>query len=154
MERFTISIDDHLAEEFDSWIAQRGYANRSEAFRDMVRAEMDRNRLAAQPDGPCVACLSYAYNHHERDLGERLTQLQHAHHDLTLSTMHAHLDHDHCIETVLLRGAASAVQRFADALCAEKGVLHGKLNLIGVDEHAPHAHGSDGGHHIHLKPLR
>ncbi len=153
MERFTISLDDHLAAEFDSWIAQRGYANRSEAFRDLLRAEMDRNRLAEQPDGPCVACLSYVYNHHERDLGERLTRLQHAHHDLTLSTMHAHLDHEHCIETVLLRGAASSVQHFADALCAEKGVLHGKLNLIGVDEHGAHKHEGHGKRHMHIKPI-
>jgi CopG family transcriptional regulator, nickel-responsive regulator len=153
MERFTISIDEPLAQEFDAWIAQRAYANRSEAFRDMVRAEMDRQRVAAQPDGPCVACLSYVYNHHERDLGERITRLQHAHHDLTLSTMHAHLDHEHCIETVLLKGPASAVQRFADALCAEKGVRHGKLNLIGVDEHGHHRHEGHGHRHIHVKPL-
>lgn len=153
MARLTVSIDDHLAEAFDVWIAQRGYANRSEAFRDFVRAEMDRNRLAAQPEGLCVACLSYVYNHHERDLGERLTRLQHAHHDLTVSTMHAHLDHEHCIETVLLRGPASQVQQFADAMCAEKGVLHGKLNLIGVQEHGPHHHDTHGTPHRHVKPV-
>lgn len=153
MERFTISIDDHLAQEFDAWITERGYANRSEAFRDIVRAEMDRERVRTVPNGPCVACLSYVYNHHERDLGERITSLQHAHHDLTVSTMHAHLDHEHCIETVLLKGPASAVQRFADALCAEKGVLHGKLNLIGVDEHGHHRHDATGRRHVHVKPV-
>lgn len=153
MERFTISLDNRLAHEFDTWIAERGYANRSEAFRDLLRAELDRTRRNEQPDSLCVACLSYVYNHHERDLGERLTRLQHAHHDLTLSTMHAHLDHDHCIETVILRGTASVVQRFADALCAEKGVMHGKLNLIGVDEHAPHTHRGHQASHIHIKPI-
>ena len=161
MERFTISLDDKLAREFDDWVAQRGYENRSEAFRDMVRAEMDRQRVSASPEGMCVACLSYVFNHHERDLAERLTHLHHEHHDLTLSTMHAHLDHEHCIETVLLKGRIGAVQRLADAVCAQKGVHHGKLNLISVDLHLPHTHEHDHAHghhahdaqpHIHLKP--
>ena len=139
MERFTISIDDHLAQEFDAWITERGYANRSEAFRDIVRAEMDRERVRTVPNGPCVACLSYVYNHHERDLGERITSLQHAHHDLTVSTMHAHLDHDHCIEVVILRGPSRAVQAFADAVLAQAGVSHGHLHLVPLAL-ADHAH--------------
>jgi CopG family nickel-responsive transcriptional regulator len=102
----------------------------------------------------CIACLSYVYNHHERDLSERLTGLQHAHHELTISSMHAHLDHDHCLETVILKGQTAAVQRFADAVCAERGVHHGKVNLISVDVHAPAgihpAPGAPG--HLHVKP--
>jgi CopG family nickel-responsive transcriptional regulator len=152
MERFTISLDDKLALEFDTWVAQRGYANRSEAFRDIVRAEMDRNKVTVKPKGQCVACLSYVFNHHERDLAVRLAHLQHEHHDLTLSTMHSHLDHEHCIETVLLRGSIAAVQAFADALCAERGVHHGKLNLISVDVHLPHAHKKGEKAHTHIKP--
>lgn len=152
MERFTISLDDKLALEFDAWVAQRGYANRSEAFRDIVRAEMDRNKVNAKPKGQCVACLSYVFNHHERELAMRLANLQHEHHDLTLSTMHSHLDHEHCIETVLLRGGIAAVQAFADALCAERGVHHGKLNLISVDVHLPHAHQKGEKAHMHIKP--
>lgn len=162
MERFTISLDDKLAQAFDGLIAQRGYANRSEAVRDLLRAELGRERIDSSPKGHCVACLSYVYQHHERDLAERLTHLQHEHHDLTVSSMHAHLDHDHCIETVLLKGQIAAVRRFADALCAERGVHHGKLNLISADLHAPHVHGQDHQHehakpgkgkaHLHLKP--
>lgn len=152
MERFTISLDDKLAQSFDTWMAERGYANRSEAFRDLLRAEVDRARVETLPDGPCVACLSYVYNHHERDLAERLTTLQHAHHELTLSTMHAHLDHEHCIETVLLRGPITVVQRFADAICAQRGVHHGKLNLISVEQHHAHVHPDNGHPHLHLKP--
>jgi CopG family transcriptional regulator, nickel-responsive regulator len=152
MERFTISLDDKLAQAFDTWVAERAYANRSEAFRDIVRAELDRNKVAAQPQGHCVACLSYVFNHHERELAGRLASLQHDHHDLTLSTMHAHLDHEHCLETVLLRGTVAAVQAFADAVCAERGVHHGKLNLISVDLHLPHAHKKGEKAHLHLKP--
>ena len=86
MERFTISLDEHLAEAFDLWIGQRGYANRSEAVRDLLRAELERSRRQTPQGLHCVACLSYVYNHHERELGERLTNMHHAHHDLTLST--------------------------------------------------------------------
>jgi CopG family nickel-responsive transcriptional regulator len=86
-----------------------------------------------------VACLSYVFNHHERDLAERLTHLQHEHHQLTMSTMHVHLDHEHCLETVLLRGPAAAVGAFADHVMAERGVHHGNINVISVDLHEPHA---------------
>lgn len=162
MERFTISLDARLALEFDHWIADRGYANRSEAVRDLLRSELDLTRLQTSKALHCVACLSYVYNHHERDLGERLTAMQHDHHDLTVSTMHAHLDHDHCLETQILRGPTTAVQKFAEAVCAQRGVHHGKLNLITVEVHAPHRHRKprasrktpDAGAptHVHVKP--
>lgn len=152
MQRFTISLDEHLAESFDRWIADRGYANRSEAVRDLFRAELERSRQR-QPQGlQCVACLSYVYNHHERELGERLMEMQHERHDLTLSTMHAHLDHEHCLETVLLRGPAPDVRAFADAVMAERGVHHGKLNLISVETHHRHRHAGEAGPHVHVKP--
>jgi CopG family nickel-responsive transcriptional regulator len=89
---------------------------------------------------------------------ERITELHHEHHDLTVSTMHAHLDHDHCLETVILRGPTAEVRRFADSVCAQRGVHHGKLNLISVEQHQPHRH-DHGAHpasseapHLHLKP--
>ena len=160
MDRFTISLDETLAVEFDRWIAQRGYANRSEAVRDLLRAELERSHLARDEATHCIACLSYVFNHHERDLSERLTSLQHDHHDLTVSTMHAHLDHESCLETVILRGETRAVVGFADTVCAERGVRHGKLNLISVvpDKKRPHRHAA-GAHgktepHTHYKPAR
>jgi len=154
MQRFTISLDDALAAQFDTWIGHRGYENRSEAVRDLLRAELQQTRLQAGQSAHCVANLSYVYNHHERDLAERLTALQHQHHDLVAASMHVHLDHDHCLETVMLRGPTPAVTRLADALCAERGVHHGKLNLVAVDLHQPHRHGKgpDGAPHLHLKP--
>lgn len=151
MERFTISLDDRLAEQFDAWMAQRSYANRSEAVRDLLRAEIGKSQLKAAAGKQCVACLSYVFNHHERELAERLTTLHHEHHDLSVSTMHAHLDHDHCLETAILRGPTARVTRFADAVCAERGVHHGKLNIISVELHQPHG-GRVSAPHVHLKP--
>lgn len=160
MERFTISLDDDLAHEFDALIAARAYTNRSEAVRDLIRGELERQRQRQDDAGACVASLSYIYNHHERDLAERLTRLQHDHHDLGVATMHVHLDHDHCMEVVMLRGATASVRQFADAVTAERGVHHGRLNLVTVEVHADHAAGehshhgehSEATHHVHLKP--
>jgi CopG family nickel-responsive transcriptional regulator len=151
MERFTISLDDQLARAFDQLIAERGYDNRSEAVRDLLRTHLDKLREARDLDGHCVANLSYVYNHHERELAERLMAIQHARHTLVVSTMHAHLDHEHCIETVILQGPARAVRAFADAIAAERGVRHGALNLVMAKLGAAHAHG-DGQRHSHLQP--
>lgn len=152
MQRFTISLDEHLAGDFDRLIAERGYASRSEAVRDLLRAELERSRQHAPQGQQCVACLSYVYNHRERELGERLTTLHHAHHDLTLATMHAHLNHEHCLETVLLRGPAAQVRGLADAVSAERGVHHGQVNLISVETHHHHRHGGEAEPHVHLRP--
>jgi len=158
MERITVSLEAGLAEEFDRLIAEKGYRNRSEAVRDVLRAHLEAARQKDGESSHCVANLSYVYNHHERDLAERLTTLQHAEHDLTVATLHAHLDHDNCLESVILRGPTQAVRRFADAMQAERGVRHGQLNLISVDVDpgAGHSHGyvprGRARTHIHLKP--
>ena len=157
MERFTISIDEELARAFDDLIARRGYSNRSEAFRDLLRSHLENMRRAGAPGGYCVANLSYVYDHHERALAERLTELQHGHHDLTVATMHAHLDHDNCLESVILKGPAGQVRAFADALMAETGVRHGQVNIVSVDvDHGRHSHGylprGKASPHLHLKP--
>ena len=163
MERFTISLNQELAADFDRLIRERGYTNRSEAVRDMVRAALERHRMERDDRAHCVASLSYVFGHHERELADRLTALQHAHHDLCVSTTHVHLDHDDCLETLLLRGPTAAVRRFADALVAERGVRHGQLNLITVEVSGrgakyAHVHSHDTqGHahpHVHLKPRR
>lgn len=151
MERFTISIDDELAREFDRLIESRGYSNRSEAVRDVMRAHLDRLREGVDSDAQCVANLSYVYNHHERELAERLMGIQHEHHDLVVSTMHAHLDHEYCIETMILRGRAKLVRRFADLVTAERGVRHGNLNIVLVSISPAHSHG-DGHEHVHVRP--
>lgn len=157
MERFTISIDEDLAREFDALIARRGYSNRSEAIRDLLRSHLESARQSGGEGAHCVANLSYVFNHHERELAERLTELQHHHHDLTVATMHAHLDHDNCLESVILKGPTQAVRSFADTLVAERGVRHGQVNVVSVEvDQGRHSHGyaprGKAQPHLHLKP--
>ena len=149
MRRLTISIDDELADTFDRLMKDKGYQSRSEAFRDLLRGELGRDSVDHGDAHHCVAALSYVYNHHERQLAARLTELQHDHHDVTVSTMHAHLDHDNCIETMILRGHTQEVIQFAQTVIAEKGVRHGKFNVIPVDAQSNgHSHRQ----HVHLRP--
>jgi CopG family nickel-responsive transcriptional regulator len=152
MDRFTISLDENLANAFDELIKQRGYATRSEAVRDILRTHLQHSAEKRDVKGSCIANLSYVYNHHERELAERLTSIQHAHHDLTVSTMHAHLDHDQCIETVVLKGPVKRVREFAEVIIAERGVRHGILNLVNVELGTPHTHGGTTHSHRHLIP--
>jgi CopG family transcriptional regulator, nickel-responsive regulator len=130
MQRLTISLDDNLAEAFDGLIRQRGYANRSEAFRDLLRRELGASDLADGKASQCVAVLSYIFDHHERQLSTRLTDLQHDHHELAVATLHAHISHEDCVEAVILRGSTAQVQAFAQSVVAETGVRHGHVELI------------------------
>ncbi|MDC8786809.1 nickel-responsive transcriptional regulator NikR [Roseateles koreensis] len=140
MKRLTMSLDDELADAFEHWVQEHGYENRSEAFRDLLRQDLGERHLARRPHGPCVAVLSYLYDHHQRQLALRLTEMQHEHHELTVSTTHAHLDHDHCIETVILRGRSDQVQAFAQTVMAQPGVSHGHLHLVPVATRLAHGH--------------
>ncbi len=154
MERITMSMDESLTKDFDELIRDRGYASRSEAMRDLLRREIEAHRQARDTKGHCVANLSYVYNHHERKLAERLMDAQHQCHDLVVSTMHVHLDHEHCLESVVLKGAVTAVRTFANETQAERGVRHGQLNLVTVKVGDGHfklgAHRHSG--HLHLIP--
>ena len=132
MQRVTISLDDELARQFEELIARRGYVNRSEAFRDLVREAVAANDLTDDPDCECVGVVSYSYNHHERQLAMRLTEHQHEHTGAVISTMHVHLSHDECAEAVVIRGSASEVRHVADTMTAEPGIRHGRVNLIPV----------------------
>jgi len=156
MQRMTMSLDEALAEEFDELVKERGYQNRSEAVRDLMRHAVEERRLEKNQSKHCVANLSFIYNHHERALAERLTEAQHTHHDLVVSTMHVHLDHENCLESVMLKGPTRTVRTFADQVRAERGVRFGNLNLVSVD--AGDAHHGEGGHshkgHSHLSPHR
>jgi len=154
MDRITMSIDEALMRDFDQLIQDRGYGSRSEAMRDLLRREIETYRQDRDPKAQCVANLSYIYNHHERNLAERLMEAQHIHHDLVMATMHVHLDHEHCLESVMLKGAAALVRALADRTQAERGVRHGQLNLVSVK--ADDAHPKSGYHrhvgHSHLIP--
>lgn len=150
MKRLTMSLDDDLADAFEALAKERGYENRSEAFRDLLRHDLGHRQLAAQPEGLCVATLSYVYHHHERQLALRLTDMQHAHHELTVATTHVHLSQEQCIETLILRGPTAAVRTFAQSVIAQPGVSHGHLHLVPVPE--AQAHGPVAGHAAHPHP--
>jgi len=124
--RFSISTDGRLLESFDALIAEKGYVNRSEAIRDLIRNSLVEDALA-DPDAPAVGTVTLVYDHHFSDLGDRLTEHQHTHHESIVSTLHIHLDHHHCLEVVVLRGTAAEIQRLADSLIGTKGVKHGRF---------------------------
>lgn len=128
LSRIGVAIDSKLLERFDRLISQRGYTNRSEAFRDLIRDELVE-RAWESPDSQVVGTVTLVYDHHVRLLNEKLTDLQHDFHRSILSTLHVHLDHDHCLEVLVVKGRASEVQRIADALIATKGVKHGRLTI-------------------------
>uniref|UniRef100_Q07Q68 Putative nickel-responsive regulator n=1 Tax=Rhodopseudomonas palustris (strain BisA53) TaxID=316055 RepID=Q07Q68_RHOP5 len=133
MERVTVSLADDLLEQFDEFIRRKGYMNRSEAVRDVLRDRLQEDRLSEHAAPHCVACLSYVFNHHERELAQRIAEVQHAHHDLIRSTMHVHLDHENCLEVSLLEGPTEAVRELADSISAQTGIRHGRVNVVPVD---------------------
>lgn len=126
--RYTVSMDANLLEKFDKLIAQKGYSNRSEAVRDLIRAMLVDEQWR-DSSGKVAATVTLVYDHHHRQVADRLADLQHHHHALVVSTTHVHLDNDNCLEVVILRGAASSVRSLADSLIACKGVKHGKAVL-------------------------
>jgi CopG family nickel-responsive transcriptional regulator len=128
LSRIGVAIDTELLDKFDSLIAQRGYTNRSEAFRDLIRDELVEKTWES-PDSPVVGTVTLVYDHHVRLLNEKLTDIQHDHHHAILSTLHVHLDHDHCLEVLVVRGKAADVRKVADTLISTKGVKHGRLTI-------------------------
>jgi CopG family transcriptional regulator, nickel-responsive regulator len=152
MQRITITIDDELLEAVDKMITRRGYQNRSEAIRDLTRAGMAELDERSPDNQQGVAALVYAYDHRERELAKRLTGSFHDHHDLSVASMHVHLDHDSCMEVAVLKGALRDIQHFARHVVAERGVRHGRLVTIPVEfESQKHAHGdTPGRRHLHI----
>ncbi|MBZ5606264.1 MAG: nickel-responsive transcriptional regulator NikR [Acidobacteriia bacterium] len=128
LSRIGVAIDSKLLEKFDDHIARRGYTNRSEAFRDLIRDALIE-KTAQRPDSQVVGTLTLVYDHHVRMLSDRLTEMQHDHYNHVLSTLHVHLDHDNCLEVLILKGKAGMVQKLADALISTKGVKHGRLTI-------------------------
>jgi CopG family nickel-responsive transcriptional regulator len=151
MQRVTITIDDELLTALDQMIATRGYQNRSEAIRDLARAGMADLPEDAPAQHESVAALVYVYDHEGRDLAKRLTRSFHDRHDLSLATMHVHLDHESCMEVAVLRGVMSDIRHFAEHVISERGVRHGRLVAVPVDVAAEtHAHGGERGRrHLH-----
>jgi CopG family nickel-responsive transcriptional regulator len=126
LARIGVAIDEELLTKFDALIAKRGYTNRSEAFRDLIRHELIQE-VWESSDVEMFGTVTLIYDHHVRMLAEKLTDLQHKYHSSIISSMHVHLDHDTCLEVILVRGKASVVQSLANALIATRGVRHGRF---------------------------
>jgi len=128
LSRIGVAIDSDLLKKFDRLITQRGYTNRSEAFRDLIRDELVE-RTWESPESQVVGTITLVYNHHVRLLNEKLTDIQHDFHRSILSTLHVHLDHDNCLEVLVVKGKSAEVRKVADVLISTKGVKHGRLTL-------------------------
>lgn len=124
--RFGVSMEARLLEQFDQLMERQGYRNRSEAVRDLVRNALVQDRWADEQEA-VVGTVTIVYDHHTRDLSDKLTEHQHAHHDAVISTLHVHLDAHFCLEVIVVKGTAGEVRRIADRLIGTRGVIHGKL---------------------------
>ena len=131
--RFGVSIDEKLLESFDKLIDRKGYVNRSEAIRDLIRASLVELKWEAGEE-ETVGTVTLVYNHHVHDLSDKLTEQQHAYHDNIISALHVHLDAHNCLEVLVVRGSAKVVKKIADELIGVKGVKHGKLVMTTTGE--------------------
>lgn len=132
--RFGVSIDENLLTSFDTLIHAKGYASRSEAFRDLIRDMLVRNSWEADSEEEHVATVTLVYNHEVRDLSDKLTEIQHETHEAVVSTLHVHLTKHNCLEVLVLRGKAAEIRRLADRLIATKGVSHGTFTMATTGE--------------------
>lgn len=149
--RTGVALDSHLLKQFDRLIRSEGYDNRSEAFRDLIRDRLKDVSLQTG-EGSVVGAVTLIYDHHWRQLPDKLMELQHEYHEAIISTVHSHLDHDMCLEVVVVRGKLKQVQELGSRLIGLKGVQHGKLVMSSVEayerrsrrrpdaEHAAHHH--------------
>ena len=128
LTRFSISMDSELARNLDSMAKAKGYENRSQAVADMVRGSLVEH-FGQRGNHEIAGTITLVYDHHKKDVQGTLTDIQHDHEGLIISTMHVHLDHHNCMEVLALRGKADAVRRIADRLISVKGVIHGKLTV-------------------------
>jgi len=124
--RFGVSIESNLLDKFDRLIQERGYANRSEAIRDLIRNELVQQEWA-DANTNAVGTITIIYDHHVRALADMLTSLQHQHTNEIIAATHVHLDHNHCLEVIVVKGRTDNIRHIADELISVKGVKHGKL---------------------------
>lgn len=150
MQRLTISVDDDIAQAFDELIAKRGYKNRSEAFRDLLRRELTQENLSGGGRGECMAVVSFGFDHHARSLPSKVTEQQHEHHESIVASMHVHASHERCLEVVVMRGNYEHIAPLAQKMIAETGIENGAVHFVampdgrGEHEHChahPHHHG-------------
>lgn len=126
--RFGVSIPDDLLEKFDELISHKGYTNRSEAIRDLIRDRLVDNEWS-EPQGDVVRTVTVVYNHEQSDLAQKLTEIQHRKHDLIVSAVHVHLDQHNCLEVLIMRGGSDEVRKAGEQLISTRGVKHGKITM-------------------------
>lgn len=135
--RFGISIDERLLDKFDRHIDDKGYRNRSEAVRDLIRNSLVDEQWSRDDEEEMVGTVSLVFDHHTRELSDKLTEHQHSHHRNIVSALHVHLDAHNCLEVVVIKGKAKELRRLADELIGTKGVKHGKLMTTTTGEGLP-----------------
>jgi len=128
VSRFSVSLPPSLLEQLDQMAREKGYDNRSLAIADMIRDHLVEHRQKFSNE-EIAGTITLVYDHHRQHVQETLTDIQHDHHDLIISTIHVHLDHHNCLEVLVVRGRAAAVKKIADQLIAARGVKHGKLTV-------------------------
>jgi CopG family transcriptional regulator, nickel-responsive regulator len=127
LTRFSISLDERLLHDFDRLIKRKGYTNRSEAIRDLIRDNLVREQWETGT-AEAVGTITLVYSHETRELTDKLTDLQHHHYDCVVSTLHVHLDAHHCLEVMVVRGKAAELKKIADRLIGTRGVKHGTFS--------------------------
>lgn len=136
LARFGVSIPKQLLEAFDEYIEKKHYANRSEAIRDLIRQKLVEEEWKESKE-EVVGVITYLYDHHKRELAEKLLDLQHDFYDKIITTQHLHVDHERCLEIVLVKGKANEIRELADKIQALKGVLHVNLALTTLGKNIP-----------------
>jgi len=133
LKRFTVSLEEDLLERFDGSISRHGYSNRSEAVRDLIRRELIDDEW--EQDSEVVGVVTLVYNHHQSQLQERITELQHLFYQLITSTTHVHMEDHNCLEVTIVKGKASRVRELAEGLIALRGVKSGNLTMSSTGGH-------------------
>ncbi|AEH23241.1 transcriptional regulator NikR, CopG family [Thermodesulfobacterium geofontis OPF15] len=136
LARFGISIPEELLKAFDEYIERKHYANRSEAIRDLIRQKLVEEEWRESKE-EVVGVITYLYDHHKRELTDKLIEIQHDYYDKIITTQHIHVDHDRCLEAILVRGKANEIKDLADKIQAQKGVLHLNLALTTLGKSLP-----------------
>ncbi len=133
LRRFSVSLEEELLEQFDAYIRERGYVNRSEAMRDLIRKEFISEQW--EQDGEVAGVVTLVYDHHQAQLQEKITEIQHEYYTLITSTTHVHRDHDNCLEVIIVKGKASRIKELAERIIAMRGVKNGKLTMTSTGHH-------------------
>jgi CopG family nickel-responsive transcriptional regulator len=136
VDRFSVSLPPMLLEQLDEMTREKGYVNRSQAIADMIRAHLVEHRQK-YAKGEIAGTITLVYDHHKQHVQETLTDIQHDHFEVIVSTVHVHLDHHNCLEVLLVRGQAGLIKKIADELIAAKGVKHGKLTVTTTGKDLP-----------------